>query len=312
MVPHALFELFGQGIHLYGVLIALGIIACLIVFFVYTKKDGMNSAVQDFVFYVAIIAIILGFLAAKLFQAFYDWIETGVFDFYGAGITAMGGFIGGAVAFIGAYFGWGHFYFKKKNKNLHVKQFNKVVRVAPLCIVIAHALGRVGCLMAGCCHGALLSSSEYVVGGIWMRAADTGLWGYYVPTQLYEALFLFVLFAVLSLLYFKKSNLILQIYMIAYGVWRIIIELFRTDMRGAIVLGLAPSQWQSILFIAGGIALILIYYFLKWPFVIREREERDESKTSGVLETEGVADIEQKTESGDEVETETKEEEDKE
>ncbi len=267
MYPSALFKVFGQGVHLYGIFIALGIVACLLVFFIYTKHKKIDSGVQDFVFYVAIIAIALGFLAAKLFQAVYNWIESGTFDFYNAGITAMGGFIGGAAVFLAVYFGFGEIYFKGKKKGIHKKHFNKVLLVAPICITIAHAFGRLGCLMAGCCHGEYLGK-EYVVGGMWMRAADTGIWGYYVPTQLYEALFLFVLTGVLTWLYYKNFNLTHAVYLIGYGVWRIIIELFRTDARGSI-LGLPPSMWQSIIFILGGIALILLYYFKKWPFILK-------------------------------------------
>ena len=138
--------------------------------------------------------------------------------------------------------------------------------------------------MAGCCHGELLSKTEYVFGGIWMRAADTGVWGYYVPTQLYEALFLFALTAVLTVLYFKRCNIIMALYLIAYGVWRIIIEIFRTDARGAFVLGLAPSQWQSVLFIAGGVALIVFYIIRKIPlFFPKEKptETMMENETAG-------------------------------
>jgi len=277
MLPEPLFEVFGRGFYMYGLCIALGLLACFWVFCFYTKKKNMHESVQTFAIIVAVVAIAVGFLFAKLYQALYNYIEHPElgFNFASAGMTAMGGFIGGAIAFIALYFGIGHLYFKKEKKGLHIKEFNIVLLVAPLCIVIAHAFGRIGCLMSGCCHGALLSTTEYVSGGIWMRASDTGIWGFYVPTQLYEALFLFVLFAVLSVLYFKRSNIIMQLYLIAYGVWRIIIEVFRDDARGAVVLGLAPSQWQSIIFIAGGLIMLLVYYLMKKPFVLPKEEKKD-------------------------------------
>ncbi len=272
MAPDPLFSVFGRGVYAYGLCLGIGILACLMVFFFYTNKKKINSSVQNFAFIVAAVAIALGFLIAKLYQAIYDYVENPElgFDFKGAGMTAMGGFIGGAIVFIAVYFGIGHFLFKGENKGIHVKEFNKIFLVAPICITIAHALGRFGCLMSGCCHGELLSTEGNIVGGIWMRASDTGVWGSYVPTQLYEAIFLLVLFAVLSLLFFKGCNLTMQIYLIAYGVWRIFIEMLRTDERGAIVLGLAPSQWQSIIFIIGGAVLILIYYLLKKPFFFKK------------------------------------------
>lgn len=280
MVPEALFSIFGMEVHLYGICISVGILACFFVYYYYTKRLKMDSDVLDFSFYVIIISIALGFLAAKLFQAVYNWIEDGYFDFMSAGITAMGGFVGGAAAFILAYFVGGHFYFKRfkpKKKDIHIKEFYKIVLVAPICIVIAHAFGRIGCLMAGCCHGTYLGR-DYVVGGIWMKGVKNG-WGYYVPAQLYEALFLFALFGALTYLFFHRSNITMSVYLIAYGLWRIFIEFFRGDDRGAIVMGLAPSQWMSFLFIGGGIILLLIHHFKKIPY--RLPAEAPEQARSG-------------------------------
>lgn len=262
-----LYEKHGIGVYWYGVFIGIGILACLAVFFIYTKRKGMPAKVQDFTFYVVIAAIALGFLAAKLFQAVYNWIEDGVFDFYSAGFTAMGGFIGGAVAFLAIYFGIGRFFYKNENKGLHVREFNKTLCVAPICITIAHAFGRIGCLMAGCCYGKA-SNSGFT---IYNHGAER------IPVQLYESLFLFALFGVLSYLFLKKRcNITMSIYLIAYGIWRFFIEFLRTDARGAVVLGLAPSQWQSFIFIGIGVALIVFYIIKKIPlFLPKEKMETE-------------------------------------
>ena len=262
----SLFEPLGLEVYLYGVFIALGILLCLAVFYIFTKKKKMPQDVQDFTFFVVVIAILVGFLIAKVYQAVYNWLDTGKWDFYNAGITVMGGLIGGAGMFILTYFLGGKLVFKNKKLGLHKTEFNKIVLVAPICICVAHGFGRLGCLMAGCCHGAFLSE-EPIFGGIFMHTPKSGS-GYFVPTQLYEALFLFALAIVLSILYFKQSNLIMPIYLIAYGIWRIFIEFFRTDERGFIFLGLAPSQWMSFIFIAGGVAMILFYYYKKIPFIL--------------------------------------------
>lgn len=276
MYNKALFHIFGRGVYLYGVCIAIGIIACLLVYYLYTKRKNMPADVQDFTFITALIAIALGFLFAKLYQAIYDWIENGFknFDFYNSGITFMGGVIGGAATFLLVYFLGGKLVFKGSRENLHVKEFNKTLLCAPCCITIAHAFGRIGCLFAGCCRGAYLGSSYNgsFLGGIYMEPYGA-VRGYYVPTQLYEAVFLFALFAVLSVLYFKRSNITMQVYLIAYGAWRMFIEFFRADDRGAVVLGLYPSQWQSIVFIALGIALIVFYIIRKIPLKLPEEND---------------------------------------
>ncbi len=283
MVPQPLleFELFGQQlkIQLYGVFIAIGIVACLIVLYIYTSKRGMPTRLQDFIFFVGIFAIAIGFLFAKLFQAFYDWIETGKFNFNSAGITVMGGLIGGAGAFLLVYFLAGHFYFTGKDKGLHIKQFNSLLGVAPCCITLAHAFGRLGCLMAGCCHGTFLGKT-YVLGGIYMDGVKNG-WGYYIPAQLYEAIFLFALFAVLSVCYFKRVNINLPIYLVSYAIWRFVIEFFRGDDRGGSGGALSPSQWQSFIFIAIAVLVVAFYLWRKIPLFgkLQGEAQTEEYKT---------------------------------
>lgn len=288
MLPEPLFEVFGRGVHMYGICIATGIVMCLLVFYMYTKRRGMPEEVQDFVFFVAIGAIAFGILFAKIFQAVYEWIDTGVWDFFGSGLTVMGGLIGGAGAFLAMYFGIGPLYFKGKKKGLHVKHFNTVFLTAPCCITVAHGFGRIGCLMAGCCHGEYLGS-EYVFGGIKMEGTTHGV-GYYVPTQLYEALFLFLLFALLSVLYFKRVNFIMSVYLVAYAIWRMIIEFFRADMRGQLIPGkLSPSQWQSIVFVLIAAALIIFYIVKRIPLILpKEEVEGNVKKSTKKIQTEEI------------------------
>ena len=276
MLPNPLFELFGKGVYMYGICIAVGLLCCIGVFYLYTAKKGISTKWQDFVFFIVIVAIAVGFLFAKLYQAFYDYLENpaGGFDFYNAGLTVMGGLIGGAGSFILLYFIVGKFYFKGKEEGLHVKNFTEILRIAPISITVAHGFGRLGCLMSGCCHGRLLSTEEFVFGGIYMHAPDMGIWWYYVPTQLYEALFLFALFAVLTVLYFKRCNILLHIYLIAYGVWRFFIEFIRTDAVGGTgETFFRPSQWQSFVFVGIGIALIVFYIIKKIPLWLKTEKE---------------------------------------
>ncbi len=277
MYPYPLFEFSSRGVYLYGICIAVGLVACLITFYILSAKMGMPEKVQDYVFFILIAGLAFGFFFAMVFQGFYnyldDWYAGKKFKIVGEGFTVMGGLIGGAGGFLLFYFLVGKYYFKGKDKDLHKKHFNTLFRVAPICICVAHAFGRIGCLMAGCCHGAYLGETP-VFGGIYMEGTTNG-WGYYVPTQLYEALFLFALAGVLTLLYFKRFNPIMSVYLIGYAVWRFFIEILRTDARGAVLLGLQPSQWQSVLFILGGVALLVIYYWKKMPIFLPDDKEKN-------------------------------------
>ena len=126
MLPNTLFTLFGSEVKMYGVCFAVGILSCLLVLYLYTKKTGMPTKLQDFIFFVGIFAIAFGILSAMLFQALYNYIATGVFNFY-SGLTVMGGLIGGAGMFLLFYFLVGHFYFKGKDKGMHIKHLNNLL-----------------------------------------------------------------------------------------------------------------------------------------------------------------------------------------
>jgi prolipoprotein diacylglyceryltransferase len=77
-----------------------------------------------------------------------------------------------------------------------------------------------------------------------------------VPLQLYEALFLFALFGFFTFRVFTRRSCNLPLYMAIYGVWRFVIEYFRTDDRGSTVVDfLSPSQFIAVLMIIGSVAL---------------------------------------------------------
>lgn len=276
MYPDYLFKINigGQvyGPTLYGVMIAIGLLACFYVIFKYGKILNVNPDFTDFIFYDGIASIIVGFGFAALFQAFYNFIETGVFEF--GGITFLGGLIGGAACFLILYF----IFRKKYNTRLC-----EVITYLPCGILIAHGFGRIGCLFAGCCHGTYLGQ-DYVVGGIWMKGTvnNGSLWGYYVPTQLYEALFLFVMFAIISILVLKyKYQHGLSLYVLTYGIFRFLIEFLRADHRGDFIGNISPSQFWSLLMIP----LAFGVYFLQ-KYFLKKRAEELKNNPSGFLDEE--------------------------
>lgn len=245
----------GLNVNLYGVMIAVGLLACFGVLFSFSKRKGLDSRYTDFIFYDAIFAIAFGFLSAALFQAFYNYLENPEQGFrFGSGITFIGGLIGGVISFLLIYFLF--------RKHTHGK-LTDILSIAPCCILIAHAFGRLGCLFAGCCHGEYLGK-DYEFGGIFMRP-NSGPAGYYVPIQLYEALFLFILFGVCSYLLLKKDfKHNLSIYLISYGIFRFVNEFFRSDSRGQFIGSLSPSQfWSIVMVIAGAGVYFLLEYIYK-------------------------------------------------
>ena len=114
---------------------------------------------------------------------------------------------------------------------------------------MAHGFGRVGCFCGGCCYGKE-TESIFVV-------QFPHLENPVYPTQLYEAAFEFVLFALMMIFYKKWRTHFLEIYCFSYGVFRFALEFLRGDNRGSVGFFLSPSQVMSILLILGGVLLVL-------------------------------------------------------
>ncbi len=240
MLPDELF----LGIHMYGVMIAVGLVAAFMVLFYYSKKKNIDSKLVDFVFYDGVVSIAFGFLSAALFQALYEYIEDPSRGFrFGEGITFIGGFIGGAVCFLVIYF-----IFRKRLKiNLL-----DILSIIPCSILIAHAFGRIGCFFAGCCYGKETNSFL----GVQFPHLPNPVY----PTQLFEAAFLLILFGVCSYLVLKKDfKYNLSVYLVGYGIFRFLIEFLRGDDRGAFLGGIiSPSQFWSLLMIVIGVLLFVL------------------------------------------------------
>ena len=250
MLPDKILGIF----YMYGLMIAVGILACFGVWFHFGKKRKIEEGFVDFVFYNAIVAIAVGFGSAALFQATYNYIENPAAGFdLGGGITFIGGLIGGIASFL-----VGYAIFRKKFKARLVD----MVSIAPCCILIAHAFGRVGCFFAGCCYGKPTDS--------FLGIQFPGLAYKVHATQLYEAIFLFALFAICFLLYWKKDfQHNLSVYLIAYGIFRFSIEFLRGDDRGELLGFMSPSQFWSVLMVVAGVG---VYFLFKWLFGKREEE----------------------------------------
>jgi prolipoprotein diacylglyceryltransferase len=129
---------------------------------------------------------------------------------------------------------------------------------------------------------------------MWVHLNGDGVLEYakLVPTQLFEAVFLALLFFYIVLRVKDKQTYCLQIYMCVYGVWRFIIEYMRNDYRGTTVIeSVTPSQLIAILMVLGGAALMYLQYRLS-----------DGEKEEEPALVEGVAEANEEAESDESVE----------
>ena len=245
MLPEPI--LFGF-VHMYGLMIAIGILGTFITLTLGGKKLGINEKFLDFTFFLGIGAIVIGFISASLFQAVYNYIENPEAGFnFGQSMTFMGGLIGGVVSFLLIYF---------IVRNKLSGRLIDLLSLVPCCITIAHGFGRIGCFFAGCCYG--IETDSFL--GVKFPHLDHPVH----PTQLYEAAFLFILFGVMLFLLLKfnfKHNM--SVYLISYGIFRFLLEFIRGDHRGELVTGISPSQFWSIPMVLLGVGLIFLLNYLQ-------------------------------------------------
>ena len=250
MLPNELF----LGVTMYDILFAVGLVSALVVFRLFSDRLGVPARLLNFVLATAVAAMLVGVFSSVLFQAVYNYQETGVFRLASdTGMTFYGGFLGGAAAFFAVYFGVGHFVFRDRQ---HIKYLLTIFNIGACCIAIAHCIGRLGCLCAGCCHGI---HADPPLGWYMEFAGDTVL-----PVQLFESLFLGALFVFLTWRTLHRKRYSFPIYLVTYGVWRFAIEYLRGDDRGSsLVSWLSPSQLTAIVLIICGAALYFVERYLR-------------------------------------------------
>ena len=268
---------------LYDLCLVIGIVLAMFLGDRMGIMRGFSVKLQKILILSVVIAIFSALFGAVFFQAVYNAIETGEFEITkSTGMTFYGGFIFGVVAFLASWFGLGAW--KCKNGEA-VKQFGSIADIAACLVPLGHAFGRLGCLTAGCCHGKItdawygVTHHNLYIDGVFYETVKV------VPTQLFEALFLFALSGVLLWLFFGKFGKdnkgrfpLLPVYGAGYGIWRFLIEFTRADHRGeTIISALTPSQFVAVVIIVASAIYFCIWLFKKRN-IIQRTESSEENK----------------------------------
>lgn len=234
----------------YSVMYFLGVIAALVLFEIYLRKHHKVKSKDIYYLEMSlIIAVLLGIVLSYSLQNLYNFIDDPEHFEWRWTSTFYGGIIGGGLGFFIPWFFWGRKHYPEGTKYALI--------IAPASIALAHGIGRIGCFFAGCCYG-IETEAWY---GIQFPGHDHKV----IPTNLFEAIFLLILSAVLIYNAFKEDyKYNFPTYFIAYGLWRFIIEFVRDDYRGSFIPGITPSQfWSILLFLAGIIWVIVALIFEK-------------------------------------------------
>ena len=245
-----LLELGPVTVYTYGVLLAAAYLAGLQMATARARSRGLEaSRVMD----LGIIIIIAAIVGAKLLLVAVD------FNYYRGhpaeifSLARSGGvFYGGLIAAVLAAF-W---YLRQHKMPVWV-----TCDVFAPGIALGHAIGRVGCLFAGCCFGRPTTLPWGIVFSDPFAASYVGtpLGVHLHPTQLYEA---GAELAILALLLAVErrgrpfAGRTFWFYTLLYGVSRFVIEYFRGDERG-MLLGLSTSQFISVVLVPLSVYMLL-------------------------------------------------------
>jgi phosphatidylglycerol:prolipoprotein diacylglycerol transferase len=130
-------------------------------------------------------------------------------------------------------------------------------------IALGHIVGRLGCLLAGCCFGKPASVPWAMTFTDPVARANVGtpLGIPLHPTQLYEA-GAETLILVFLLAFERRGRPFpgrtFWTYMLLYGVSRFAVELFRGDRRGMVFDVLSTSQFVSVLLVPLSIVMLIL------------------------------------------------------
>ena len=256
------FKIGGFTIYWYGILVAGGFLAGLWTASrrcVLDKLDG--KVISD----LGVWIILAGMIGARAMHVVTYWEEqyadqplSHLLDFRGGGLVFHGGFIGAALAVI-------------LYTRLHGKQpLWKIADAFAPSIPLGHALGRLGCLMYGCCFGtvcdlpwAIQFPEHSPAFNLLGQAPTDAAHSLYVhPTQIYSALLNVALYGGLAWLYRHKrfDGQVFGLYLAGYSINRFVVEFFRGDYQAEqLWFGwVKPGQQLSLFLLPIGIALIIL------------------------------------------------------
>jgi phosphatidylglycerol:prolipoprotein diacylglycerol transferase len=227
-------------IHWYGVMVAAGFLSTILYWSLAGRKESYPTGfASDMALWIIIagiigarIAYVLANLPYFLDEPMMIWrIDLG-------GLIYYGGFIGGIAGVV---------LFARFHRIPKWRLGDFVISGIPL----GHAFGRIGCFLNGCCYGTPCTLP-------WAVSMHDAVRH---PTQLYEVIFNFALFAGLAWFYqrCRKHGRVLALYLLLYPAWRFCIEFLRGDPR-LLLAGLSIAQWISL-----GLFTLGILFWTKPP-----------------------------------------------
>lgn len=230
----------------YGFMIALGLLCV----FMLVKRHGVQCGMSsDKIIDCIIMTTCAGIAGARIlyiirFSEYYRNDLLGIFRIWEGGLILYGGTIM-ALFFLYVY-------------SIRVKKnFFELTDMLVPYFVFVQGFGRIGCFLNGCCGGKTTDSIFGVCFPHMLSAVH--------PTQIYSALYCFIIAAVLWMLAQKKrqKGCITTVYFLLYSVARFLVEFLRVN--DPVVFGFTDAQIISfVLFVAASGVFIIKKYWIRY------------------------------------------------
>jgi phosphatidylglycerol:prolipoprotein diacylglycerol transferase len=261
-----IFHIGSFGVPAYGILVAIGVTAGLLVAVRMARLQGIDGDRTWDLGVFVVLAAIIGAKALLIINDFRWYAENPREIFSLATLQAGGVFYGGLLAAIGV-----SVWYMRKNRMPWLRTADAF---APG-LALGHAIGRLGCFAAGCCYGKPTDAWWGVTftSPTASQISGTPLNTPLHPTQLLESVVELINFFVLAWMvrHKKFEGQVIGAYLFLYGVARYFMEFLRGDPERGSVFGGAMSGTQliSILLVIVGGALWLRRAEIKQPVVAK-------------------------------------------
>lgn len=231
-----LFEVAGLKVHSYG---AMLVVAFFLGLWLARKRAPRFGVEPNQVYDAGFWALVLGILGARalfILQELPTYLEhpERLWTLQFQGLTSFGGVLGGAL---------GIFIWAKLAKKTPISAFD--LFSAPF--LLAHPIGRIGCLLNGCCYGGQCD----LPWGIHVAGQE----GLFHPAQIYDGLLNLVAFGVLLAL--ERRGLFpgksISLFLMLHGLTRFIYEFWRAGTTSTYLPGTPITDAQAV-----ALAMILL------------------------------------------------------
>ena len=236
-------NIFGRNIPTYGLCMVIAIFLVGLLAVLYAKKA--KTAYED-ILIVGAGAVLTGLLSGWLLylcityspDEMLEMLSRGDYSFLRGGLVFYGALIGGVLGGL-----------------LCTRLTGASLTAVERCIVpyipFGHAIGRIGCILAGCCTGAPYNGpcALYYQNSLFGLDPNQG----YFPVQLLEAAALICIGLFLIRLRKKLQNrpVLLISYLGLYSIARFFLEFLRGDAIRGFAGGISTSQWISLVLLGG-------------------------------------------------------------